>query len=170
MKDYKMKIFMLSVMILVILPLNACGTNSEKVTYISTTKENAQIILDGIKTEDFEETAEIFSPYVKEKYPDLENDIAELMEYIDGDVESYESVVCRAGAGTSTEEGWVERYIYGDIRNIKTNIDKTYTITFSGYYVNKDQPEKEGVSQITIESHDVVDEEGRPEWRTIYYE
>jgi len=149
--------------------LTACGvTNSDRISTFEKSKQDAQIIIDGIKTKDYESIVSIFSPYVKSKYSELQSDIATLLECIDGDIVSYDIVIKSTG-GHSTEEGWVEKRQEGEIYNIITSNGKTYNIYFGGDYINKENPEKVGVRYITIAFLDEIDEDGYPIEKYITY-
>ena len=153
-----------------ILSLSACSLNSKnKVTAPRMVRQDAKIIIEGIESGEHESILEIFSPYVKENYPNLESDIAELMKFIDGNIISYDDVYDEPVSGTSTPEGWIKRGIAGTIDNIITTTGKTYTLKFEGYFVYKDEPNKEGIDYIAIISKDTFDEEGDPETKSIYY-
>lgn len=171
MKNLKINFFILISSILAFISLGGCG-NSEnnKVTMTSMVKEDARIILEGIENRTYESTAELFSADVKENYPMLNQDIAELMEYLDGEIVSHEGVFTDTKGGHSTDEGWIEKGFEGRIINVKTNTNKTYNIKFGGYYIYKEKPEKVGIQYIIIESLDDLDENGYPIVKSIYYE
>ena len=170
MYNYKHSSFKLLGIILVISCLTACG-GEKVVTQGQMVKNNAQIILDGIESKTYEPTAELFSPYVKENYPTLHQDIAELMEYIDGEIVSYSHLTnSNMGGHTTAEEGWVEKYFEGVINDVKTSTDRTYEITFAGYYVYKEEPKKVGLDYLLIECLDDLDEDGEPVRKSFYYE
>lgn len=171
MKNCKLIFFLLLGIIFMSTSLTACRSNEQnRITQTSMTKDNAKIILEGIENRTYESTAELFSSYVKDNYPDLTQDIAALMEYIDGEVISYEAITSNSQGGHSTPEGWVEKRYEGVIHNVKTNANRTYNIKFGGYYIYKDKPEKVGVAYIIIESLDDVDEKGYHIAKSIYYE
>lgn len=167
----KFTFFILLGTILIITSLSGCGSDgNNNVTMISMVKEDAKIILEGIENSTYESTAELFSSYVRENYPTLSQDIAELMEYIDGEIVSYERVLSDTTGGHSTGEGWVEKRFEGRIYKVKTNTNKTFNIKFGGYYINKEKPETVGVQYIIIESFDDLDENGYHVEKSIYYE
>lgn len=164
------KIFPLGVFFVIFI-LSACGsTNSNYVDEYSKLEQDAKNIIDGIESTNYELILDIFSPYVKNNYPDLQSDISELLKQIDGDIVSYEGITSRSMGGHSTEDGWVEKKLEGEIYNVKTNQKKTYNIKFEGYYINKDNPDKVGVRYLAIECLDELDEAGYPKKTSIYYE
>ena len=87
MKTFKRKVRILLIPIVALL-LSACGLFSNS-SYGDMIHKDADAIMSGIQNKNYAEIKEIFSPHVKETYPELENDIAELMKYIDGEIQSY---------------------------------------------------------------------------------
>lgn len=171
MNQSKMKIIVLLGIVLLMLSFGACRfINKGKVTRDNKIKQEAETIMEGIKNSDYESIQEIFSPYVKQRYPDLQSDIAELMGTIEGNIVSYDAVSRSSTGGHSDPDGWIERSTEGTIRNVKTDQDKTYTIKFEGYEINRDKPEKVGVRYIGIRYMDDLDEDGDPKRKSIYYE
>ena len=167
MKTFKIKIRILIIPIVTIF-LSACGLLSNS-SYGDMIHEDADAIMNGIQNKNYADIKEIFSPYVKETYPELENDIAELMTYIDGEIISYDSVGRTNMGGTSEGGEWVVREVKGIIHNIKTDNGKTYTIEFVGYANNKDNPNMIGVNNLVIISADEKNEEGYSKRKSIYY-
>lgn len=171
MNQSKMKIIVLLGIVLLMLSFSSCRfINKGKVTRDNKIKQDAETIMEGIKNSDYESIQEIFSPYVKQRYPDLQSDIAELMGTIEGNIVSYDAVSRSSTGGHSDPDGWIERSTEGTIRNVKTDQDKTYTIKFEGYEINRDKPEKVGVRYIGIRYMDDLDEDGDPKRKSIYYE
>lgn len=163
------KILQLGV-VLIFFTLSACGlTNSNNVNEYSQLEQDAKNIIKGIESNNYELILDTFSPYVKNNYPALQSDICELLKYIDGDIVSYEGITSSSMGGHSTEDGWVEKKLEGEIYNVKTNQKKTYNIKFEGYYINEDNPEKGGVRYLSIECLDELDEDGYPIEKSIYY-
>ena len=171
MNHSKMKIIVLLGIVLLMLLFGACRfINKGKVTRDNKIKQDAETIMEGIQNSDYESVQEIFSPYVKQRYPDLQSDIAELMGTIEGNIVSYDAVSQSSMGGHSDPDGWIEKAVKGTIRNVKTDTDKTYTIEFEGYAINRDKPEKVGVRYIAIRYMDDLDEDGIPKMRSVYYE
>ena len=86
-EDPKKKIVILSGVVILMLLFGACRfiNNSQENEYTKM-KQDAETIMEGIKNSDYESIQEIFSPYVKQRYPDLQSDIAELMGTIEGNI------------------------------------------------------------------------------------
>ena len=142
---------MLCGFLVLLLSLCSCAAlpNGEA-TGRSKIKQDAETLMYAVQNEEYDPIVELFSPYVKTKYPNLKDDIIDLMDYIDGDIVSYGHMVFDSMGGSSTEEGWVEKKLEGTIYDIVTSNNKTYAIIFGGYYINKEEPDKVGTRYISI--------------------
>ena len=168
MNSFAKRILLLSGIILIIFSLTSCGLSAKKkVSERGKIFRDAEVIVEGIKKGDYESIAELFSLYVKQNYPNLQHDIAGLMEYIDGDIVSYERISCASTGGYSEYGEWIEHSLEGEIYNIKTSNDKTYVITFGGDYVNKNKPDLVGAQYIVIFKDRAY---SSSESKCIYYE
>ncbi|MDE7253587.1 MAG: DUF5104 domain-containing protein [Acetatifactor sp.] len=149
----------------VFITLTGCATPAPRTesTYINharVARLQSEEILLGVLNKDAEAIADLFCPYVKENYPNLEEDIADWIEFIDGDILSYDAPEGARGGGTTTaEDGVVEQSINGGIDNIKTSSGKTYRIGHGGYSVYKEHPDYVGVTSVTIFAEDLHDDE-----------
>lgn len=68
---------------------NAIKEDNTKVyvdSYSQTALQQADIIMDGIQSENCEEIADIFCTYIKKNHPELQTDIKAWMKYIDGNI------------------------------------------------------------------------------------
>lgn len=151
--------------IVVFITLTGCATPAPKTesTYINharVARLRSEELLQGVLNKDAKAITDLFCPYVKENYPNLEEDIADWIELIDGDILSYDTPKGARGGGTATaEDGVVEQSINGGIENVKTSSGKTYRIGHGGYSVYKEHPDYVGVTNITIFVEDLYDAE-----------
>lgn len=133
--------------------------------------QDAEIIIKGIQDNNYSGIKEIFSTYVKENNPDLETEIENLMENIDGKVVSYDTVSRGPyGRGISENYEWILRSKEGTIGNIKTDAGKIYEIDFALYLDNKKQPDKLGAFMLKIVMQDQLDENGEYVEKIINYD
>ncbi|MCM1090665.1 MAG: DUF5104 domain-containing protein [Muribaculum sp.] len=120
----------------------------------------SEAILQGVLDKDAKAIADLFCPYMKENYPNLEEEIGNWIEFIDGDILSYDAPEGRRGGGATTAvDGVVEQSISGKIENVKTSSGKTYRIGHGGYSVYKEHPDYVGVTSVTIFDEDLHDDE-----------
>lgn len=149
----------------VFITLTGCAESAPKAesTYINharVARLQSEEILQGVLNKDAEAIADLFCPYVKENYPNLEEDIADWIEFIDGDILSYDAPKGARGGGTTTAmDGVVKQNISGRIANVKTSSGKTYRIGHGGYSVYKEHPDYVGVTSVTIFAEDLHDDE-----------
>ncbi|MCM1090666.1 MAG: DUF5104 domain-containing protein [Butyrivibrio sp.] len=149
----------------IFITLTGCASSapSTKSPYIGpeqVARLQSEAILQGVLDKDAEAIANLFCPYMKENYPNLEEDIEIWIDFIDGDILSYDAPKGAMGSGTWTaEDGLVEGSINGRVENVKTSSGKTYRIGHGGYSVYKEHPDYVGVTSITIFVEDLYDYE-----------
>ncbi len=138
-------------MMLVITLTGCLNSGKSTMTPEKATKEQGIKIMESIKNKDAQALKSILCPYIQSHHQNLDNEISGLFEFIDGVIISNDAPKANPSAGTTTaEEGWVERYTTGNIRNIKTSTNRVYSITYSYYLVNKKHPEQLGITDIVI--------------------
>ena len=149
----------------IFITLTGCASHapSTKSPYIGpeqVARLQSEAILQGVLDKDAEAIANLFCPYMKENYPNLEEEIEDWIEFIDGDILSYDAPKGAKGGGTRTAvDGMVEEHINGKVCNIKTSSGKTYRIGHGGYNVYKEHPDYVGVTSVTIFDEDLHDDE-----------
>ena len=138
------------------LTLTGCATSAPATESADKTPEQAaklqgEQILQGVMDKDAETIADLFCPYAKKYYPNLEEDIADWIELIDGEILSYDTPECTVGGvtGTAADEV-VKQSVNGRINKIKTSSGKTYLIGYGGYGVYKEHPDYAGITNVTI--------------------
>lgn len=143
----------------VMFSFSSCGIISENSkTAISQDKicqETCEEVFEYIKDHDTENLIELFSEESAEKH-DLEKEIEEMYDFIDGNLDSYESISDPA-TGESVRDGKIVR-LNGSpwIKGVKTTTGHEYIILVEIVLIYEDK-NYEGVAQIGI--NDVNTEE-----------
>lgn len=153
------------IILLIGLLVSGCGKINKGQKRIASYKlpdYQAEIIIEGIKTKNASIIAEQFCPYVKENYPDLEEQIDEWMEFIDGEIISYDN---------PQKSPFLGEYCYGTVKyrcyevsieNVKTSTGKTYSIGHGVDTENIYHPEFIGITEMCIFDEDQYDENADP--------
>lgn len=153
------------IILLIVVVVSGCGKINKGQKRIASYKlpnYQAEIIIEGIKTKNASIIAEQFCPYVKENYPDLEEQIDEWMEFIDGEIISYDKPEKSLPSGSYCY-GTIEYRNYGvTIKNVKTSTGKTYSIGHGVYTENIDHPEFIGITNMSIFDEDQYNENANP--------
>lgn len=130
----------------------------EEKTYQDQSDETMQSIMTALKEQDAEKMKDLFSPYALEHVENIDEKIAELIEFYPGNESGFEGNCSMTGARN-----------YGDVTVILTgnytvaNDEKEYEVSFITIPQNDEEPEKEGLYLI-----EVMTEEAEPEgfkWR-----
>ena len=101
-------------------------------------------IMECFISKDAETIKSFFSEYVIETYPDIDTQIDEAFNFLDGEIVSYDEPSSRA-SGSS------ERKSYGALTmNIITDKETKYVVDFMGQLTNDENPERIGVRCITV--------------------
>ncbi len=125
--------------------LSAGCSHSEDYKSPSTlAKERQTEIMDCFINKDGETLKSFFSEYVIENYPDLDTQIETALNFLDGEIVSYDEPFSRAMGSFD------RKYYGGDTSNIITDKDTEYRIIFHGYLTNDEKPKKIGVNCITV--------------------
>ncbi len=96
------------------------------------------------------ETIESFFCETTKKTHDLEKEIQEAFEIIDGEIVSYNKFSISSGGEKVRDGEVVERHSSPDIEGIKTDTGKIYNIMINNREICSENPEYEGFSVITI--------------------
>ena len=142
---------------LLIRDLDAEKENKED-SYSQTALQQADIIMDGIQSENCEEIADIFCTYIKKNHPELQTDIKAWMKYIDGNIISYDPPTTERGSLNTGESGVEMLVMEADIDNVKTDTGKTYCIGMGSYSVFKNHLDCVGVTDLLIRDLDAEKE------------
>ena len=118
------------------------GCESGRIDINSETKNQCKQILDYLSSCDSEGLKDLFCKTVSSE-SDFDNQLSEALELFDGSVVSYD--IRSTGAN--------ER-ISPHICDIKTDKDKTYSIQYYSYLINVEEPDFQGLSELSIECED----------------
>lgn len=123
----------------------------EMVMAPTTAKKQARIILDCFKTGKTEDLEALFCKTTSSSY-DLNKEIAEAIEFIDGNIIDDGNLEDTSYREESISDGKIDKLtIAPSIYHIKTDTGKEYQINFGTCLVNEDKPEKVGMTYIMIE-------------------
>lgn len=121
--------------------------NSEKIA-----KQQCKEILRCLDDNDSDGLRSMFCNKSK-AYLTLDKQIQDAMDFFEGRTISYNILL--SSGGTSYENGVITSCdIYPFIKDIVTDAQKKYRIRFCEYIVCKENSDKEGISEIIIESED----------------
>ena len=111
--------------------------------------EQSEYIMECIVNKDKEGLKSIFSKHVAETH-DLDEEIDELFEFIDGEIISYDTPEGNEGGYTRRDGEYTEKELNGHTENIKTDNGKIYRVGFMMYQICKSNPDFVGVDLIVI--------------------
>ncbi len=89
----------------------------------------------------------------------IDEEIDNLMNYIEGNIVSYDIGAVSSPRGKSDEDGWIYRVYDGETQNIVTDTGKKYELKFYMYYVNRNHKDYEGVTQIELHDTEIYTQE-----------
>ena len=149
----KKKIFWGFLIFLIFLSFSGCVRPSGD--YLTPEQIQAQIankLMEAIVIEDLPAVKSLLCPGFQDTHPELEKELQDIFDFIDGDIVSYDEpqFLGYSGGSTTPKDGWVEKDALPKIKNVKTSSGKTYEIGFGYYFVNKEHPELLGVSYINV--------------------
>ena len=85
-----------------------------------------------------------------QEYYDLDSEIQNAFEYYEGTSESYILYNSSSAGGGMDNGEWVDKHFRPDIKNIKTDAGKQYTIGFSTYSIYKYDTGKVGIGILAL--------------------
>ena len=116
-------------------------------------------IMSYIEKKDCDGLVNMFSTYTKNSY-DLEKEVADLINFIDGTVVSYGDV-SRSSALKSSDNGRFRNIYYIRIEDIKTDSSKQYELLYSFYISNNEDDSYNGLIAIRVaDQAEYTDENG----------
>lgn len=128
------------------------GCEIGRIDINSETKNQCKQILDYLSSNDSEGLKDLFCKTVSSE-SDFDNQLSEALELFDGSVVSYD--IRSTGANERIVDGkQSEIHISPHICDIKTDKDKTYCIKYSSYLINVEEPDFQGLSELSIECED----------------
>ena len=152
--------------LLMLISFTSCDEDEEYKSPNQLAKERQTEIMECFINKDKETLKGFFSEYVINKYPDIDSQIDEAFNFIDGEIVSYDEP-------NSSASGPSDRKSYGgDTRNILTIKNTEYRIVFRGRLTSDNEPEKTGVRCITVinmtESNKYANSDSKKEECKIY--
>lgn len=127
------------------LTLGGCNTLSGNISPTDCCNE----IIRCLEEKDKESLKNIFCSKTLSGYSDLNDEIDKAMNFFEGQAVSYDNF--QYPSGSKKENGkWVEYDFSPYMNNIKTDKNKTYNIKFYLITVYEAEPERVGVSEISI--------------------
>lgn len=145
------------IFIAVVFLLVSCKTK-DYVTPDETAQMQSTAIMDCILEQDAKALKELFCQHIKDTHPNIEEEILELLRFIDGEIISYDMPEGNIKSKSTTEAETIKQELTGYTRNIKTTNGKTYEIGFNSYYIYAENEGYIGVSIISIIDVDAYDE------------
>ena len=165
-----MKILIKSAIILILTALSlaalsSCGfpwsrERSSGKRIVNTEVEQQKIAKSILKAFDEQDQEALKSLFCEKSQaiPELDEQIQAAMDFYEGKMVSYDDSSIWTSDGQRREAGIITRVTTGGrIRYIETDAGKHYTIAFSNHLVNKDDPDKVGISKLRIMYGDILD-------------
>ena len=144
------------IILLAVLVLTGCSvtnkTDEKKEEYQSPKEyatEQSEYIMECIVNKDKQGLKSVFSEHISETH-DLDKEIDEFFEFIDGEIVSYDEPEGYEGGYTMEYGKYKEKELQGEIKNIKTNKDEKYGISIHIYQIHENDKDKVGVNYISV--------------------
>ena len=144
------------IILLAVLVMTGCSvankTDKKKEEYqspIEYATEQSEYIMECIVNKDKERLKSVFSKHISETH-DLDKEIDEFFEFIDGEIVSYDEPEGYEGGYTMEYGKYKEKELQGKIKNIKTNKDEKYRIRIHIYQIHENDKDKVGVDYISV--------------------
>lgn len=116
--------------------------------------EQAEIILECFKTGNSEELEALFCENISSSH-DLKAEIAEAIEFIDGNIIDNGTWTGMSSAGESVDDGEITKLdICPSMRHVKTDTGKEYLIWFDSYLIYEKEPNNIGMIYIIVKNED----------------
>ena len=136
------------VAVIVIVLFFALGKGSES---YARAKEYRDTLAAGVESSDAEMIYSAFSPEAIANDDSLTAEINDMLDFINGDVESMNPVLPSENCEEYDEDGdYKVVSFHGNIDNIVTGSGKRYRIVYYGYSKDDEHPEKLGIDRIVI--------------------
>ena len=117
-----------------------------------------EVALDAFKNEDITKLENEFSEFAKEN-ANLNDEIEEAFEFIEGNITTVESSSAGYGAWSTDEQGCVSQDYTVHLYKVRTDKYKTYDIYILGVFFDRKNEQKQGIDHIIIYDKDIIDEE-----------
>lgn len=151
------KIFVYIMLLITIVTFCSCG-NSNYISPVELGQNQNKIIMEALKKKDKEELKNVLAKALQNQ-ENIDEEIDNLMNYIEGNIVSYDIGAVSSPRGKSDEDGWIYRVYDGETQNIITDTGKKYELKFYMYYVNRNHKDYEGVTQIELHDTEIYTQE-----------
>ena len=127
------KILAYLIILITIVTLYGCGDPNYKTPEQIGQMKN-ETIMEALKTKDKEKLKKVLAKAMQNQ-ENIDEEIDNLMNFIDGNIVSYDIGGVSSPRGRSDEDGWVYRVYDGETENIVTDTGKKYKLKYYMYYV-----------------------------------
>ena len=142
----------LKIMLLIVLTLTGCSFMDGEEEYQSPMEyatEQSEYIMECIVNKDKEGLKSVFSKHIAQTH-DLDKEIDEFLEFIDGKIISYDEPTGYEGSYEMRAGEYYKKELGGDTKNIVTDAEKKYHIGFLLYQIYEKDEDYIGVDIIAI--------------------
>lgn len=108
-----------------------------------------EIIMEALKARDKEKLKQVLAKALQNQ-ENIDAEIDNLINFIDGNIISYDIGLALPGRGSSDEKGLIYEVYDGKTQNIVTDKGKRYYLHYATYYVNRNHQDYVGVIQIKL--------------------
>lgn len=120
-----------------------------------------EIILEAIKNDEPEKIKELFCPRLLREHDDIDTEIEELIQFVDGNIISVGKRWGNRGQrSTRYPDGLVFERYKGEVFEIITDTGRRYELRFEGDSANIEAPSHIGLLYLTIVDSDKYEETG----------
>ena len=142
------KVYLLILSLLLI--LSSCGFRDRKPSPSKVAKSHASTIIECFNTGDIETLKSLFCENIQNTH-NLDKEIAEAIEFIDGKIISEGDWYGMYAGGESVREGkLVKQDVHPGMENVITDTGSIYRIVFASYLVYENDKKNVGMIYITI--------------------
>ena len=142
----------LVILFLAVLMLTGCSYIDGDEDYqppLEIATEQSKYIMECIVNKDKEGLKSVFSKHIAQTH-DLDKEIDEFFEFIDGEIVSHGEPEGYEGGYKMRDGGYTEKVLTGKISNIQTNKGDDYSVRIRMYSIYKENSDHVGVSIINI--------------------
>jgi hypothetical protein len=143
--------------------LQPLGSEGNEIINDGTAQRLSAEVMEYIKDGDIESLKNLFCLTIQETH-DLDKEIAEALEFIDGEIISHDEPHGITGDAKVRDGEWIELGLSGRISNIVTDTGYIYRIRFHSHAIYKANNDNVGITYIRILSEEYNRQNNLPEW------
>ena len=117
-----------------------------------TAMSQADLIMSFIEKKDYDGLVDMFSTYAKDSF-DLEKEVADLINFIDGTVDSYGDVA-RTSMSGHYDHGRYRNIYYFRVQDIRTDSSKQYELFYTFYISDNQNDSYNGLIAVQVRDRD----------------